>query len=1088
MKKVLSSLLPLLFLLTTPVSFAKDLKQITKEQRIYVPYEKLDQVLKTEEQPVFLPYSDFLKLWKEAYDRTAEEKPESPPFDGALTKAVYTGKIQDETATFQGTLQFKSLKEEGLSLIPLDYEGIAVKSAKIQDQDAVLTLDAERKPHLLVDKKGENRLELEFFSKIKSLEGKQTLSFKLPKAPLSELKLEISGTNLEVKSSILNSLKTEEVDGNTFVSAFIGPKGQFELTWLSKKGPEIKQEAMLFANTQNILDIEENLLKGNHHITVTIAKAKSDSLQFKFPKDLSLIKVEGQNLKEWDVKEDHVLILSLFEPILGTFQFHLVTEKILPQEIKTYLCPTIKLEKANRDEGTLILRANQELKIKIKELKKLTQIDPGKNLLQKSKNPVIAAYKYLSHPLSLSFNLEKIKPKIKADFHSLLTIDDTLLDLQTNLKYEIRNAGTFEFKIQFPENFRLLEVGEESFVEDTLVSAPKNGSQILTIKLRKKAFGNIHIPVRFEATKKDEACEFPLPQIQGMNLDKQLGYVAIAIRKNLKLSSMELTGLKPLPLNQISSLNLQNPGSEFEFTALYRHAVSSYFAKLKVEKRKTRISCVKESYVEIREGLLKLSDHFNYTVEFAPIRNFQIEVPLKSGKDASIMGENIKEKSFQPTSDGKSGIWTLSLHENVIGNYTLKVSQELKQKAIPIGNHIDLTIPVSKPLNIFRENGFIAVSKSQGLQVESLDSTQNLEVLSVKELPKGLKRESPSLAFRYITTPYELNLRVQKFEYADILTTIVNFIHFDMVLSNEGQLRTEAIFQIQNANRQMLKLKFPHNTKEILSVRVSGKKTNLSKGETDQIKLLILPRIQSMEKPFTVRLVYNSEVRKPFGWLGSFQLKGIEVLDVPVSKEVCRLFLPRDFEYFNFGGSWKKERTPTFWDYFSKTNQNYRRTTSWRSPLRFDQKQNVLPLSDENQTGFLSSDIIREGKRVTLGKLGGTGIAKVGFIKSSLYKKGTYFLFFLILTVFFLIPRKETLGSFRLSFLLIASGLILRPFISPDLPGLATIIGWATFATLIAAFGESLFRKHQIRKQIPKVASSTPDSKKKEGENHEEDK
>ena len=58
-------------------------KTITKEQTIYVPFEKLEQVFEKQGRGVFLPYREFLEMWNKL-NLPEKLKNTEPPVEGVL--------------------------------------------------------------------------------------------------------------------------------------------------------------------------------------------------------------------------------------------------------------------------------------------------------------------------------------------------------------------------------------------------------------------------------------------------------------------------------------------------------------------------------------------------------------------------------------------------------------------------------------------------------------------------------------------------------------------------------------------------------------------------------------------------------------------------------------------------------------------------------------------------------------------------------------------------------------------------------------------------------------------------------------------
>ena len=67
----------------------------TTVQKVYLPYDKLEQIFDNEGQGVFLPYREFIDMWNKVNMAEVVEKSE-PPVSGILASANYAGKVSGD--------------------------------------------------------------------------------------------------------------------------------------------------------------------------------------------------------------------------------------------------------------------------------------------------------------------------------------------------------------------------------------------------------------------------------------------------------------------------------------------------------------------------------------------------------------------------------------------------------------------------------------------------------------------------------------------------------------------------------------------------------------------------------------------------------------------------------------------------------------------------------------------------------------------------------------------------------------------------------------------------------------------------------
>src|SRR5881296_3648535 len=73
-----------------------------EEHVIYVPYKNLKDIFEKEESSVLLPYAQFLQMWGQMIGPIVP--PVKPPVAGVITRADYTGAVEDELVRLRATL------------------------------------------------------------------------------------------------------------------------------------------------------------------------------------------------------------------------------------------------------------------------------------------------------------------------------------------------------------------------------------------------------------------------------------------------------------------------------------------------------------------------------------------------------------------------------------------------------------------------------------------------------------------------------------------------------------------------------------------------------------------------------------------------------------------------------------------------------------------------------------------------------------------------------------------------------------------------------------------------------------------------
>jgi hypothetical protein len=1046
MKKVLPCLLVLSVLLalafgsvsstlgSEPVSSQKTDDPTTyREQKIYLPYDNLKEVLQKKEKGIFIPYSDFVKLWEEATRKPPEKLLPPPPIDAAVIHAAYQGTVHGEMAEFHAELRISALKERWGKLL-LNFKDIALTSVFLDGKTPFLKAVPEGL-ELLLPEKGSYVLEIGFSASVQSIPGKRFIRFQLPSAPLTRIHMTIPGEDLDVKIAPMLSKRSAVINGNTELHAFLPPEGAVDISWLAKSIETKTEKSLLFANLFSELHIRESVNTFNTQIDFSIMQAKTDTFRIKIPESLGLVRVDGKDIRDWELGNDGILTVNLHEKIDGRYLLSVMTEAYRNLDDVVFDFPQFEVVDAKREEGIIAIRTDPSLRVQIDKRDRVTQIDPGEIGSKTTLDDLVSAFRYVRRPYLVRLAISKVEPRITVFQNILVSIGETMIDYNSQVHFTVRDAGVFEFKFLMPDGFRVAEVGTEGTV-DSFSVARENGRDTLKVLVKHKVYGDYRLPVHLEADKEDKNLSFSLPKLVCLGVEKEDGIIAIALQKNLKLSTVDIKSLRPVSLEELQTPRIQNQERNNILAAGYRYATTDYSAILDIEKRKTKVMARVERNIDLQEAVIKITDLVRYQILYAPVSQLQLELPISVGRDAVITGDNIKEKRFIIDEKEQKGVWLIELHAPQLNQYTLSVSLERKLPELKIGEQRKVEVPAVRILEVFDESGYISVSKSPDLQIDA--SEDNLEPLDPKELPSTMDRGQSVLAFKYLAHPYALVLESTRHRFERVLDAIVNEAHFDIVISREGVVKTEGIFRLQNTNRQSLEIQMPRGTGEIYGVSISGRKASVSRGSSERSKVIMLGKNIEPGREITVRMIYETRPGKNFGMLGALRVESAEIMDIPTSKITWRLYLPDRYSYLYMKGSMDPQRRslPTF----KTVNPSlYSQKVRRRSRIVIDQEN--LPRQDDEDALYTHDvDLVREGRLYTLSKLDKGAFVDIYYLdKSALFKVSLFFVAVIAL-IFTYIPYRVKLNKIKL---FTASGIVAF-FIRASVPQ-----GFKHFASLL---------------------------------------
>ena len=103
--------------------------------KVYIPFRDLSKVFEKEGEGVFLPYDEFLELWRKAHG--VDETAGGPPMPAAVRAAAYEGQAEGDMVRLDAALEVEVLSD-GWQRIPLDFAGAGIEKALVDGQPALL--------------------------------------------------------------------------------------------------------------------------------------------------------------------------------------------------------------------------------------------------------------------------------------------------------------------------------------------------------------------------------------------------------------------------------------------------------------------------------------------------------------------------------------------------------------------------------------------------------------------------------------------------------------------------------------------------------------------------------------------------------------------------------------------------------------------------------------------------------------------------------------------------------------------------------------------------------------------------------------
>jgi hypothetical protein len=386
-----------------------------------------------------------------------------PPADYLITKAAYRGRITRNNALLRANLSTEIFPKERSQYvkIPLFPMNIALKDVLFDNRPGVVILE-NNKHTLATSQVGQHQIMVDFSLKTDLEEGPRALSFPIPRTPITSLDLDIPFTKIEVEVTNAQQVEVTERGGQTHVFALLSPSNFISVKWRRKLPEAVKGPAKIYADTLSHISIEDDALRVNTDVSLSVLQNTIPSLILKLPEGYSILDVRGSGLGDWrEVKRREVSYLEIpFDyPKKGNFTIAVTAEKLLPNASMAVDFTGFAVEEAIREKGFLGVELKSASEATLSSAEGLDRLDVSELppvLISRSQKPLLFGFKYLHHPYSLILDIKK---------HEELPIISTVVDsasgvtlftedgkLVHRLVYKVRNTSKQFLELELPED------------------------------------------------------------------------------------------------------------------------------------------------------------------------------------------------------------------------------------------------------------------------------------------------------------------------------------------------------------------------------------------------------------------------------------------------------------------------------------------------------------------------------------------------------------------------------------------------------------------------------------------------------------
>lgn len=936
-----------------------------REQTIYIPYENLRKTFEKEGRGVFLPYEKFRQLWDAA--RAAESQTaESAPRRAALIAEIDSeASVRNDVVEVRAKLQIEVIGK-GWHEIPLRLADAAITEAQIDGRPARLLADDNQGCRLLVENSEEEPqklvLNLVYARGISKTPGQNSVAFQAPQAPVNRWKVRIpeAGVKVDIQPMIAATEVVEEKPAaepadespdspgeakekpkepsprETVILAFVGAAPEVRIAWTPKAEGATGLAALASVQAEQQVFIGEGVTRTRSQLAYTISRAELRQLTISVPGDQKVVNVFDANVRQWSVEAEgqrQKITVQLFEPAKGSQNVTVELEKFHeaagPAEAsKTdetsgkagrgtiqLRTPVVEAVGVGRQQGVVVVQVEEGLRAEASRRVGLAQVDAAELPATLAKTPWGFSYRYVSVPYELTFDVEKIEPRILADTLVEATLEPTRLALAVTTIYRVERAGVFRLELDVPEGFTVRSVqgrnvGEAQPVQvDTYHQAGDDKGR-LVVSLAKKAMGPVGLMVFMDRrlehpelqtpTGKTATIPIPVPLVPAATVERATGRLVVYAPESLRVNPAEPKGLRSVSLEEaIAGMASTRGGSRGVLAYVFGEETPSL--AVQAERRKPQVTVQQVLVARVEDGATKYELSLFYEVLYSGIKSLRIDIPEPVAGLLRNNTKTVREQAIDPAPEDLTEgciAWSLTGATELLGSGRIDLSWESKMEKLEAGSSVPIDIPRIRSMGVDRSWGQIVLTKAETIDLGESEKISGVRPIDPqRDLIGGMKVDGAVRAYEY-HDDWDFQITATRYDLEDIKQTSIAKALLRMVVMRSGKTSVQALYRIRSSD-QRLELRMPDQSDFDADPKIDGRSVTM---ETGQKQSYFIPLLgTSEENSFLLELRYTlTDPRLPIAW-PEFPTQPA------VQKVYVCVYLPEEVDLLDTTGPWTRE-------------------------------------------------------------------------------------------------------------------------------------------------------------------------------------
>jgi len=476
-------------------------------------------------------------------DKPVKKDP-PPPIDWSLNSVEYTSEAAEfGRVRVDARMAITVLHPESWVVIPVMHESVAPISIKLDGETTALTRMDDGWHALMLKGAGTHTFESTFYVSQMKSEGKSSFNFPTPRTPMTTMALRIPMNDARVSAP--EAARIHPTAGEDFLDvdlAFTGTE-KIQIEWvsptlLSQQPTAIDALAACSINT--MAQLSETHIGLVSQLNYKVLRGSLDRFTVALPLDANVYNVNGQKGLEWQRREqDGVQLIDVLlnHKVDSALTFTIEYEAKLEPDTQSFTIPELEVRDVLRSSGYIAVAANSNVELKPGiDLTNLSRVDvaglpaPLTNL---AKKPVALGFRYNTGEYVLPLDMVVTEARVASNTGTLVTITDTHLSVESNLRFDVLRGAVKSFRFSLPENVNVSSIDGIGIVPSV---ETVEGQQIHTVSLDREVFDAYQFSIRYEIPLPDNMALLQIPELEVLDTIRSRGDIAITVAGNMEIN------------------------------------------------------------------------------------------------------------------------------------------------------------------------------------------------------------------------------------------------------------------------------------------------------------------------------------------------------------------------------------------------------------------------------------------------------------------------------------------------------------------------------------------------------------------------